>query len=432
MAAISATRPAGIRWWQVILALVWAVAFVAGAYGLFQRITLGHTIANYGSYMPWGLWVAMYIYFIGLSAGAFLLSSLIYVGGVQRLERIGKLALFTAFITLVSGLLTIWLDLGHQERFWEVYTRPNPFSMMAWMVWLYTAYFLLLIFETYFAVRRHLPAWSRFPGVRGAVAVVLTLGRQKPLSEAEVARDNRIVKWLGGIGVPLAIAFHGGVGALFGTVLARELWHSSLYPIMFLTGALLSGGALLTGLVAFFWSERDAGWRDAVTLLGRVVLGLLAFDTVLEWAEYSIPMWYGVGSAYQQLLNVLFGPEWWVFWLVHIAVGVAIPAVLLLAAPRNPVAVGLAGWAVAVSFLAVRLNMAIPALVQPELQGLQWSYHDSRLVFNYMPTLFEWQVLLFVVTLGVGLLYLGSLVLPLGNRTAAVRYAALQSTSKEV
>ena len=418
--------------WKGAAALIWAVLFVVGAWGVVLRFDMGHRLAAYTSYVPWGLWVAAYIYFIGLSAGAFLLSTLVYVFGVKRLERVGRFALFLALVTLFMALLTIWFDIGHMWRFVEVYARPQFHSMMAWMVWLYTAYFVLLIFETYFALRRHLPEWSKLPGVRGAVARGLTLGRQKPLSEAEVARDSRVVRWLGGIGVPLAIAFHGGVGALFGTVLARELWHSSLYPIMFLTGALLSGGALLTGLVAFFWSERDAGWRDTVTLLGRVVLGLLAFDTVLEWAEYSIPMWYGVGSAYQQLMNVLFGPEWWVFWLVHIAVGVAVPAVLLLAAPRNPVAVGLAGWAVAVSFLAVRLNMVIPALVQPELQGLQWSYHDSRLVFNYMPSLFEWQVLLFVVTLGVGLLFLGSLVLPLGNRTIAMRQTALQSTSKEV
>ncbi len=85
----------------------WVVAvvlFVIGLYGLYQRLTLGHASANYGSYIPWGLWIAAYVYLIGLSAGAFLFSTLVYVFNVHRsgpesrsqLESVGRLALFIA------------------------------------------------------------------------------------------------------------------------------------------------------------------------------------------------------------------------------------------------------------------------------------------------------------------------------------------------
>ena len=213
--------------------IVWLALFIWGGWGILERLLYGHRFAAYTSYVPWGHWVAGYIYFIGLSAGAFLLSSLVYVFGVKQLERIAKLSLFTAVVTLIMALMQIWFDLGHLERFYFVYLRPNFHSMMAWMVWLYTAYFLLLLSELYFAFKKD--------------------SAQDP---AELARYKKILAWLGGIGIPLAVAFHGGVGALFATVIARDLWHTPIYPILFLTGALLSGGALMTVVVAYFWPAR--------------------------------------------------------------------------------------------------------------------------------------------------------------------------------
>ena len=146
---------------RVIRAFLWSawLALVAvGIAGLALRVHSGRELVHYGSYIPWGLWVSAYIYFIGLSAGAFLLSSLVYVFRVERLRPLGRTALFTAAVTLFMALFTIWMDLGHMERFWEVLTRPNFHSMMAWMVWLYSAYFLLILAELWLDLRRTGPA----------------------------------------------------------------------------------------------------------------------------------------------------------------------------------------------------------------------------------------------------------------------------------
>jgi protein NrfD len=108
-----------------LLYVVWLVAFGLGLWGVAERLLFGHRLAGYGSYVVWGLWVAIYIYMSGLSAGAFLLSSLVYVFRLERLERVGKLALFVALVALLGGLLAIWFDLGRMERFYRVYTSPN-------------------------------------------------------------------------------------------------------------------------------------------------------------------------------------------------------------------------------------------------------------------------------------------------------------------
>ena len=394
-----------------LLGIGWLVAFVIGAWGVALRLLHGHEFANYGSYVVWGLWVAAYIYFIGLSAGAFLISALIYVFASKELEQIGKLALLVAVVTLIMALLSIWFDLGHMERFYFVFTRPNFKSMMAWMVWLYTAYFVLLLAELYFALRADLARWSASDGWRRVVANFLLLGRRS-LSQRAVQFDRVALRILGSLGVPLAIAFHGGVGALFGTVLARPYWHTPLYPILFLTGALVSGGALMTAAVAFFWPKNDPKYTAIVQRLSMIVFLILLFDLILEWAEFSIPMWYGVGPEFELLQKVLFGPFWWVFWILHVLLGTLIPIVIFLTQRDKPLWLGVAGGLIAVTFMAVRLNIVVPGLIEPTLRGLEEAYRHERLVFEYVPSLFEWQVVLFICALGFGLFYLGRKLLP--------------------
>ena len=398
-----------------VLGILWLLAFGWGLWGVWVRIFFGHELANYGSYVVWGLWVSGYIYFIGLSAGAFLLSSLIYVFASKELEAIGKLSLFVAVITLLMALISIWFDLGHMERFYYIFTRPNFQSMMAWMVWLYTGYFLLLLAENWFAFRPDFVRWANEEtGWRRAVAKVVLFGRTTEKA-GSAALNRKTLRILGSVGIPLAIAFHGGVGALFGTVLARPYWNTPLYPIMFLTGALVSGGALMTATVAFFWPKDHASFIPILRRLGRIVLVLLVFDVLLEWAEFSIPMWYGIGQETELLRQVLFGPYWWVVWVLHIGLGVVVPLILLSEKPKNAKAVGSACALIAVTFMAVRLNIVVPGLVTPELEGLQHAFVDQRLVFSYVPSAFEWAVMSFIVSLGLALFLLGYKYLPVSG-----------------
>lgn len=342
-----------------------------GLIGVWQRLSHGHLLANYGSYVPWGLWVAAYIYFVGLSAGAFLLSSLVYVFKVKALEPIGRLALTVAFITLLMALVSIWFDIGHMERFWYVFVRPNFHSILAWVIWMYTAYFILLVAELALVFRAPTPQSRRWFAVLGA------------------------------LGVPLVIALNGGGGAVFAVVGARPYWHTSLFPILFLTGALTSGGALLLAVTAWWWPKRDAAHRHLVSLLSRITLGLLLFDLLLEWAEISVPLWGGMPEHVSGIQLMLFGPFWWVFWILHLLLGSLVPAWLLVRSPADPRRAGLAGGLIAVLFMSVRLNIVIPGLAVPVLPGLEGAIRHPRLTTFYVPSLHEWLVLAFVLAMGI-------------------------------
>lgn len=404
------------------IGLVVAVGVLAtwGVLGVVQRLTNGHELTNYGSYVPWGLWVSGYIYFVGLSAGAFLLSSLVYVFRIRALERVARPALITAAITLLMALVCIWFDLGHMTRFYEVFTRPNFSSLMAWMVWLYTAYFVLILVELWLELRTDLARLARDGGGLAPLYRLCALGYRLPedpvAAGAAEERSRRTLRVLAAIGIPLAIAFSGGVGALFAGLIARPYWHSALYPILFLTGALVSGGALLMAVVAIGPLGDDSEGQEALRVLSKVVLGLLVLDLILEWAEFSIPAWYRIGAQYELLKTVLFGDYWYVFWVVHLLLGAVVPLLLLLRRPLTRTAAGLAGGLIAVTFMAVRLNIVVPGQITPQLRGLETAYVDDRLLFSYLPSPFEWSVIAFVVALGAILFYLSARYLPLTSQ----------------
>ena len=396
-----------------VFGILWVVAFLVGGVGVYLRLATGHQLAAYGSYIPWGLWVAMYIYFSGLSAGAFLLSTLIYVFRVKRLERIGKLCLFTAFVALVAALLIIWFDMGHMGRFWKVYTSLAWQSMMAWMIWLYTAYAILLLVELWFALRADFVTWSARPGLSGALARLLSFGKTDTSTRA-LARDAKVLRVLGSIGVPLVVAFNGGAGALFGVIGARPYWNSALMPIMFLVSALVSGGALLTFVVAFFWPERGSvEHRELTATLGRITLGLLALELLFEWSEFSINLYASIPAHADAFRLILFGPYWWVFWVIHLGLGVLIPGLMLLLRGREVAWVGTAAFLIATTFISVRLNIVLPGLAREQLAGLAQAYVDPHLSLAYFPSVMEWLVGLFVLALGVGLFYAGYQLLPI-------------------
>lgn len=382
-----------------IFYILWGIAFILGCIGVAQRFMFGHELANYGSRVVWGLWVAMYIYFIGLSAGAFLLSSLVYVFKIKMFEKVGKLALITALVTLICALLSIWFDLGHMWRAYEVLTRPNlPGSMMAWMIWLYSAYFLLLIFETLLAFRIE----------SGKYDETTTKSYQKKLGI------------LAAIGIPLAIAFHGGVGALFGVVASNPMWHSALTPIFFLVGAIASGSALFTFIFAFFWENKNSDYyKNMLQILAKIVLVAVLFDLLLEWAELSIALWMGTPEHTAGYRQMLFGDYWYVFWIFHLLLGVVVP-VWILVFKKDPIKIGIASFLVVFTFIGVRLNIVIPGLVAEKVHGQAQAYIHPRLAYSYFPSMMEWLVGAFIVAFGIGLLYL------------AIRYFKLTKENKTV
>src|SRR3972149_6890270 len=125
---------------------------LVGMGALAYRLVVGLQVTNLTSVVPWGFWISFYILFIGLSAGSFLLSTLIYVFGLVRFERIGRLAVYSAIICLLMGMLFVLIDLGRVERFWHVFGQVARGSVMWYEIMLYNVYATILAVELWFLI----------------------------------------------------------------------------------------------------------------------------------------------------------------------------------------------------------------------------------------------------------------------------------------
>jgi len=279
-----------------------------------------------------------------------------------------------------------------------------------------TAYFILLLVELWLDARRDLVKWSKKPGLSGTLSKILALG-SKEESESSARKDARTVKIVGAIGVLLAIAFHGGVGALFAVDKSRPMWHTGLYPLMFLLAALVSGGGLLLAIYAFFAPDRGTEAHKAlVGDLSKLVLGLVLLYALFTWADFSIVWYGGIPLDVEPLKIILFGPFWYAFWVGEVFLGMVVPAVILgmKSTRTSPLWAGLAGLSIVAAFVAVRLNIVIPPLAVPELKGLAQAAPSPRMSTMYLPSVMEWFVTVGIVGFGAAIYALGYKLLPVG------------------
>ncbi len=79
----------------------------------------------------------------------------------------------------------------------------------------------------------------------------------------------------------------------------------------------------------------------------------------------------------------------------------------------------MAGFAIAFTFISVRLNIVVPGLAVPELEGLRRAFTGPGLTFEYFPSLMEWAVLIFNIGIGALIFLLGVKYLPVSNANNA-------------
>lgn len=343
-----------------LLIPVLVAAVAVGGFGLWQRLVFGKTYLALGSYIPWGLWVGLYVYLVGISGGAFLVAFLHYGLGVGSMRRPSRYAIPFALASLGGGLALVQLDLGQMGRFWTLFTRTNPASLLGWMVWVYTLYALVL----------------------AAMLVAMAL------------ESRRALRWLAVMGFVLVVTFGGGEGALFGVLGARPFWSSGSLPIRFLSSAFLSGMAAVTFAMTTFrrWPA-DAEHQAASRFLRQALLGLLALNIVIEVLEVSVTLYTGLPPVVETYRLLMFGQYWWMFWVLQLAVGLAVPLALLASpAGARPAWLGLAGFLVAVGYAGTKQNLVGVGFLVPEFRRLPEAFVDPRLSVTYFPSATEWYV----------------------------------------
>ncbi len=399
----------GQKSFNVLISLA-ILGFIAGSWGMAERVLYGLNPVAFGSYVPWGLWVAFYLFFLGLSAGAFLATTLAYVFEMKRFEKVGPLSAFTVLIALLCEVLFITLDLGRAARIYQFLLTPSFSSLMTWMFILFNAMLIIYALKTFFLIRGDLVRWSKDPSRswRGFYRA-LALGRTT-YDEKDAERDHHRVHILSIVSLPVGLLFYGTNGAFFAILMNRPIWNSALTPLLFIVAAILSGGALITCLVYVFMRD-----EELLRTLGRATLFSLVLFLALEAMQFFVGYQAGVRSVVTSLDLIAVGPYWWTFWVVHLVFGGAVPLFLLITRPGHPGSVAWACLLIVVTFIAVRFNFVIPDLAVYKLEQLAEAYVHMRLSTDYVPNLNEWLVSIWIVSLGLLLFLLGTRWLPVAS-----------------
>jgi len=358
------------------VALICILLFLLGIIGMIMRFIYGHLPAGYGSFIPWGLWVAIYFHGVGIAGGAFFIGVWLYLFDFPlfREVRFLRVLIVLGVAAILPSFMAVGLDLGHMERAYKIFFSPSFTSMMTFNAWMYTSFVILAGIAWYLSYKKE-SGWLK------PVLILTSL---------------------------ISIAFPSQSGAFFGVVEAKPFWHSALLPVLFLTSALVSGSAVLLIIGNWFVSnhmEIESDYDKFEKTIRFILLGVMTLYFVFEWAEFSISIW-NPEIENEAVKLILFGPYAWMFWGVHLIIGGIIPYIMLLSSSKK--AYLWAALLVVISFISTRLNILLPGQSVGELKGLQEAFFHNRLTYIYHPTIMEYLVACMIVFAGIFIFYVGN------------------------
>lgn len=164
----------------------------------------------------WGLYILSFMWFVGLSAGGLIISSVPRAFGMRGFGGVSKIAVMTSIAATVCAVGMIIVDLGHPGRIWELFAYSNLTSPLMWDVLVITTYFILSV-----------------------VYLALMLK-----NESGRVSDSAL-RAFSAVCLVVAVLVHTVTAWIIGVQVSHELWHTALMGPWFVCSALVSGTALV-------------------------------------------------------------------------------------------------------------------------------------------------------------------------------------------
>jgi Ni/Fe-hydrogenase subunit HybB-like protein len=309
-------------------------------------------------YIYWSVQIVMYPFMTGLVAGAFVLSSLYHVFGIKQLKEIARFALVFSLALLPVAMMPLQLHLQQPLRGIEVFLTPHFTSAIAAFGIVFSTYGAIVASEIWFVYRKYIvetalalrgkPDKSIGGKIYHLIFSILTLGSYD-ISEKALHQDEKAVKVLAGIGIPVACFLHGYAGFIFGSVKANALWMTPLMPVIFIMSAVVSGIALcmLTYIVVmeirkFLAARRKTTYGtyqsteeikgieiNVIKMTAKYLLFFLIFAISLELLDL-IFRGYTAVKTWDILRSVIYGKDFTDIFILQYGVGNLLPFILFL------------------------------------------------------------------------------------------------------
>jgi len=263
----------------------------------------GQVTANAFQNAYWGFPIATYFWLVGASAGSFVISTLGWVFGIKKYKPVAFFASNTAIVALLIVPVLLIMDAGKPYRFFHLFIFAHWSSPMVWGTFLIMTYPIFMGFYSFFVYKNNL-RWARILGVAAII---------------------------------LAISTHWYTGVVMQLNPARLPNHTSVAPLLFLTGAYVSGIGLLIlclWIRNFLVSVKARVSPELMADMARLMLFGIFFDLFLLGNEF-LQMTYGTGEERSILYAVLLEVFRWPYLYMEIVWGLVLPLIILVIPKLN-------------------------------------------------------------------------------------------------
>lgn len=249
-------------------------------------MSLTYPIAAEFNAHTWEVWIAIYLFLGGVSAGAFVVAAVSQLTGKESHLGLSKIAAFLAPWPVMAGLGALVIDLGKPFSFWLILVNYRLNSVMSIGV------ILLLVFMPVALLYAYL--WWKQP-------------------------DSALMKPLAWIGIICSVGVGIYTGVLLSSIATNPVWGTSILPALFLVSATSTGVAYVL-LGSHFLGKIDARARADWS---RIDLGLIGVELVL--ILLLIIGWVFAPSGAEALREVAGSGYGALFWIGIITLGLLAP-----------------------------------------------------------------------------------------------------------
>ena len=356
-----------------LLALL-IVAFLAMfVVGVATYLIHGHHAYNVTRQHPWGLLIAVYIFFVVSSTGLCIIGSLGDVFGFKDYEMISKRAIFGSIVTILAGFAVIAFEIGHPVTM-LIYNvlSPGLTSAIWWMGTLYGLSLTFMIIEFIFLLKH----------------------------------DMKRAKIFGLIGLLVGLAAHSNLGSVFGFLNARPISNGVFYPTYFILTAFITG---------VFISFIMMGWRYKLEFpenAKKMLTGLAKIQGLLISILIFFVTWKMLTDVYGGMPNRsevavhIFGS--WTFW-AEVILAMLIPLFIIIKDKgHNIQALFWASISGMVGIFFMRYNLVHDTQLKPLQMMKIKEYQLSPEWIHYFPSATEIMISLGGLGLCLFMYYVGS------------------------
>lgn len=372
---------------------------VAGVAAWIYQLANGLGVTGMSNGVSWGLYIACFMFFVGLSAGGLIVASSASVFHIAEYKKVALPAIICSTVCICCAGMFVLIDMGGIQRVWRILVGPNPTSPLVWDVCVISCYLIINIVYLVFMC-------SKKPGAADKVSIVSRFA------------------------LPIAILVHSVTAWIFGLQVSKE-WYTAIMAPIFVASAMDSGLALL--LLALMGLNKSGVFKvenKLISSLAGLLAVCIAVDAFFIGCECLTMAYPGAKGA--EALSVIAGGITAPFFWIEIIGGLLIPFLLMVFAKNraNMKLVGLACVLVVAGVFCKRIWLLFTSFYEFNIAGAPGVISGSSaargasgvdvfaMLGTYAPTWVEIAVVVGVVSLGALAFIVMSRMLLAGRKQA--------------